>query len=104
MGLTLPVIIQVFMLKLGSGFFMLREEQKWKQFQTEIKKDCLDLRTKWDGKNHKLETSIYTVHFVFGLKVKWVMYVAGISEIRVSDVLVGKYERQNTSMQLGELC
>lgn len=83
---------------------MQREEQKWKQFQTEIKKDCLDLRSKWDGKNHKLEAPIYTVHFVFGLKVKWVMYVEGISEIRVSDVLVGKYERQNTSMQLGELC
>lgn len=54
----------------------------------------MDLRTKWDGKNHKLETSIYTVHFVCGLKVQWVMYVEGISEIRVSDVLVGKYERQ----------
>lgn len=27
-------------------------------------------------------------------KVKWVMYVEGISEIRVSDVSVGTYKRQ----------
>jgi len=54
----------------------------------------LDLRTKWDEKNHKLETSVYNVRFVFGLKVRWVMYVEGISEIRVSVILVGKYKRQ----------